>query len=118
MYEVQSTEQPDLTDRRLAVLAHVGGVPLTFVVPLAVFLICRHRSPFVRRHSTEAVNLQGTLAIGYAAIVFVGALSVTVAVVLAIALFLVDLFFVRLGVRNAHQGRSAEYLWPITFIKK
>ena len=56
-------------DRKLwAMLAHLGGIILGFVAPLIVFLIYKDRDEFIKDQSTEALNFQITLVIGYVVI--------------------------------------------------
>jgi uncharacterized Tic20 family protein len=52
-------------EKTWAILAHLGGVFLSFLVPLVIWLVFRERSRFVDQHGKEAVNFQITLAIGY-----------------------------------------------------
>src|SRR5262245_21304985 len=55
-------------NRELAGLAHVIGIFLvTFPVPLFIWLTSGRKSPFVKRHSKEALNFQLNL-IGWLAI--------------------------------------------------
>ncbi|MFP3712760.1 DUF4870 domain-containing protein [Puerhibacterium sp. TATVAM-FAB25] len=68
-------------EKTWAILAHLGGAFLSFLVPLVIWLVFRERSRFVDQHGKEAVNFQITLAIGYVASVlliplfFIGALT-------------------------------------------
>ena len=62
-YGPQPMTQGD--ERTWAILAHLGGVFLSFLVPLVIWLVFRDRSRFVDQHGKEAVNFQITLAIGY-----------------------------------------------------
>lgn len=52
-------------ERGWSVGAHLGGVFLSFLVPLIVWLVFRERSPFLDHHGKEALNFQITLFIGY-----------------------------------------------------
>lgn len=46
-------------NRELAALAHLVGIfAITFPVPLFIWLTGGRRSPFVKRHSKEALNFQ------------------------------------------------------------
>lgn len=49
----------------IAVLAHLGGLIGSFLVPLIIYLIKRDESPFLRHHAAEALNFQLTLMIAY-----------------------------------------------------
>lgn len=48
-----------------AMLAQLGGIVLGFLAPLTVLLVFGNRSPFVRRHSVEALNFQISLILAY-----------------------------------------------------
>ncbi|WP_186356759.1 DUF1707 and DUF4870 domain-containing protein [Streptomonospora sp. PA3] len=50
-------------DRLLAAAGHFSGY-FSFVGPLLMLLVSRETSPFVRRHVTEALNYQLTIAVG------------------------------------------------------
>src|SRR5262249_49082908 len=44
---------------------HVGGLLLSFILPLIVFLARRERSPFVAHHAREALNFQVTIGLAW-----------------------------------------------------
>src|SRR5438105_1871647 len=50
--------------RMWSVIAHLGGTFLSFLVPLVIYVVFKDRDPFVRRHSSAALNFHITLAIG------------------------------------------------------
>ncbi|GAA1867879.1 DUF4870 domain-containing protein [Myceligenerans crystallogenes] len=58
--------RPD-EERTWAVLAHLGGVLLSFLAPLVIWLVFRERSRYVDAEGKEALNFQITLAIAYVA---------------------------------------------------
>ena len=49
--------------RMWAMFAHLGGIILTVIAPLVIYLIYRDRDPFIRRQSTQALNFQIIIAI-------------------------------------------------------
>jgi uncharacterized Tic20 family protein len=51
--------------RMWALLANIGGIFFSFIAPLIVYLIYKDRDPFVRRASSQALNFQIILIIGY-----------------------------------------------------
>lgn len=60
--------QPPLTDsdqRMWSVFAHIGGVFVSFIVPLVILLVFKGRGAFVEDQAKEALNFQITLAIAY-----------------------------------------------------
>jgi uncharacterized Tic20 family protein len=46
-----------------AMFAHLGGIILTVIAPLVIYLMYKDRDPFIRRHSTQALNFQIIIAI-------------------------------------------------------
>jgi uncharacterized Tic20 family protein len=54
-------------ERTWAIFAHLGGVFLSFLVPLIIWLVYRERSQYLDDQGKEALNFQITLAIGYVA---------------------------------------------------
>ena len=60
--------QPPLSDsdqRMWSVFAHIGGVFVSFLVPLVILLVFKGRGAFVENQAKEALNFQITLAIAY-----------------------------------------------------
>jgi uncharacterized Tic20 family protein len=45
------------TDELVSALSYAGVIVLGPVVPLVVYLGARHRSPFVRQHAAQALNV-------------------------------------------------------------
>ncbi|WP_418276522.1 DUF4870 domain-containing protein [Isoptericola jiangsuensis] len=70
-------------ERTWAIFAHLGGVFLSFLVPLIIWLVYRERSRYLDDQGKEALNFQITLLIGYLAsfvlmFVFIGFITVWV----------------------------------------
>jgi uncharacterized protein len=57
-------------DRTMALLAHLGGLVLSFIPALVIWLVKKDTSPFVAAQAKEALNFQITLfiALGVSAI--------------------------------------------------
>ncbi|MGL4173686.1 MAG: DUF4870 domain-containing protein [Actinomycetota bacterium] len=49
--------------RTWALLAHLSVLILWFIGPLVIYLVCKDRGPFTRRHSANALNFQIILTI-------------------------------------------------------
>jgi len=49
--------------RMWAMFAHFGGIILTVIAPLVIYLMYKDRDPFIRRHATQALNFQIIIAI-------------------------------------------------------
>lgn len=99
-------------DRTIALLAHLSGVVLSFIVPLIVWLIHRDKPdhPFLSDQAKEALNFQITMAIAFLAcsvltLIVIGAL-------LAPLVWLFDLIFCILAGIKANEGVA--YRYPLT----
>lgn len=49
-----------------SLFAHIGGIFFSFVPALIIYVIYKDRDPFIRRHSTQALNFQIIIAIAFA----------------------------------------------------
>lgn len=96
-------------DKTMAVLAHVLNVIATVVGPLIIYLVKKDESPFVKQHSTEALNFGITLLIAYA----VAGISTILLIGLLLfpVIFVVQVVFTILAAMAA--GRGEEYRYPI-----
>jgi uncharacterized Tic20 family protein len=99
-------------DRTIALLAHLSGVVLSFIVPLIVWLIHRDKPDhaFLSDQAKEALNFQITMAIAFLAcsvltLIVIGAL-------LAPLVWLFDLIFCILAGNMANEGVA--YRYPLT----
>jgi uncharacterized Tic20 family protein len=98
------------SDQRMwSMLAHLGGIILGFIAPLIVMLVQGEKSPFVRRHSVEALNFQITLIIGYvvSAILFL----VIIGFLLFFVVWIVGIVLSIIAGLAANKGE--EYRYPI-----
>lgn len=92
-----------------ATLIHIGGIFFGFVPALVGYLVLKDRGPFIRGHSTTALNFQLTMLIGYVvgyvtAFVFIGFL-----VLLAVGILV--LVFGIIAAIAANRGE--EYYYPV-----
>ncbi len=104
------------SDQRLwSVLSHIGGVFVSFLVPLVVWLVFKGRGAFVEDQSKEALNFQITLAIAY----LVGAITVIfiVGIVILAAAALCAVIFGIIAAVQSSQGVLYRYPVCIRFIK-
>lgn len=92
------------------VAVHLGGVFLSWLVPLVVWLIFRERSRLIEDHGKEALNFQITLFIGYV----VSAVLMTVAIgfLLWFALWVCAIIFGIMASLAAYNRRP--YRYPIS----
>jgi uncharacterized Tic20 family protein len=106
-------------ERNWAMAAHLGSliaaaVAMAFLAPLAVMLMTKGRSEFVRRHAVESLNFQISALI-YAAISVV-LIYVLIGLVLLAVLGVFWLVAVILGGVAASQGHEFRYPLNIRFI--
>src|SRR5678816_163237 len=104
-------------DRTIALLTHLSGVVLSFVVPLVVWLIHRDKPDhaFLNDQAKEALNFQLTMAIAFLAcsvltLIVIGAL-------LAPLVWLFDLIFCILAGIKANEGEAYRYPFSLRLIK-
>jgi hypothetical protein len=112
-----AAQQPmsDSDARLWAMLGQLGGILLGFIGPLIVMLVFGPRNAFVKKESTEALNFQITVLIGYLVsfvlmLVFIGFILFFVVWILAI------IFCVIAAVKN-NQGIEYRYPINIRFVK-
>jgi len=110
-YSQQGQAPVSPSDARMwSLFAHLGGVFLSFLVPLVIYLVYKDRDPFIRRHAAQALNFQIILAIIY----FVSSLLIIVIVGLIMlpAAFIASVVFSIMAAIAANDGR--EYTYPLT----
>ncbi len=105
--------QPPLTDsdqRMWSVFAHIGGVFVSFIVPLVIVLVFKGRGAFVEDQAKEALNFQITLAIAY----FVGMILtvVLIGVFILLAAAICSVVFAIMAAIAANRGEL--YRYPLT----
>jgi uncharacterized Tic20 family protein len=103
-------------DATWATLAYLGAVFLGPLIPLAVYLTRRNRSPFMRYHAARALNISVTAALYLVCCAILGGMLAldTVAVALAVSLTLVFVLWLIMlrhlvrGVVAANHGEPFE----------
>lgn len=97
-------------DQLLAIACHLGGLVLSVLAPLIVYLVKRDESAFVRHHATEALNFQITVLIAgvVAGVLFV----VLIGVPLLLLVVVLDLVFCILAALAANRGEW--YRYPVS----
>lgn len=106
-------------DRIWALCCHLGTLATFFpfaniIIPLAIWLINKDKSPFVNDQGKEALNFQITMMIGYAicaALVFV-----LIGFPLIIALLLYHIIYSIVAAIKANEGIAYRYPWAIRLI--
>lgn len=104
-------------DRTLAMLTHLSGIILGFVVPLVIWLINKDKSDkgWLTDQAKEALNFQITILIGYIAgtvltIILIGPL-------ISLAAWVVSVIFSIIGGLKANEGVAYRYPFAIRLIK-
>jgi uncharacterized protein len=123
-------------DRNLAIAVHLGtlvaatasAASLSFIVPLVALIVWGNRSPFLRAHITEVINLQITMflvamvgvIIAVPVAIFtlgIGLVAmIPLAVVVAIGFVLIQWVGGIVGALRASQGEGFRYPWNIRLI--
>lgn len=99
--------------RQWGMLSHVGGIILGFVGPLIVMLVFGPRDGFTKDQSTEALNFQITLLIGYIA----GMILAFVGLPLTPIVWVLSLIFGIMGAMAANRGEAYRYPFALRLIK-
>ncbi len=100
--------------RQWGMLSHVGGIILGFVGPLIVMLVFGPRDAFTKDQSTEALNFQLTLLIGYIAgtiLTFILPLPV------GLIVWVLGLVFAIMGALAANKGEAYRYPFSLRLVK-
>ncbi|QOD94605.1 DUF4870 domain-containing protein [Chryseoglobus sp. 28M-23] len=92
-----------------ATLIHVGGIFFGFVPALIGYLVLKERGPFIRGHSTTALNFQLTMLIGYV----VGYVTVFVFIGFLVLLAVGILVLVFGIIAAIAANRGEEYYYPV-----
>jgi hypothetical protein len=104
-------------DRTLAMLTHLSGIILGFIVPLIIWLINKDRTDkgFLNDQAKEALNFQITILIGYIAgtvltIILIGPL-------ISLAAWVISVIFSIIAGLKANEGVAYRYPLSIRLIK-
>lgn len=101
-------------EKMWAVLIHLGGWFLNFLVPLIGYLVLKDRGPFIRSQTATALNFQLTILIAYVA---GGVLSIVlIGIPILIAAAILNLVFSIIAAVKAGQGEWYQYPLAIRFV--
>ena len=104
------------SDARLwAMLSQLGGIIIGFIGPLIVMLVFGPRNAFVKKESTEALNFQITVLIGY--IVSFVLMFVVIGIFLFFAVWILSIIFCVIAAVKNNQGFEYRYPINIRFVK-
>ena len=104
-------------DRTLALLTHLSGIVLSFVVPLVVWLTNKDKADkgFLNDQAKEALNFQITVAIAWVIAVTLSVLLI--GFLLYPVILLVNLIFCILAGIKANEGVAYRYPFALRLIK-
>ena len=104
-------------DRTLALLTHLSGIILSFIVPLVIWLINKDKADkdFLNDQAKEALNFQITIAIAYVICIILSA--ILIGALLMPILWLVNLIFCILAGVKANEGVAYRYPFALRLIK-
>ncbi|MEK6975083.1 MAG: DUF4870 domain-containing protein [Candidatus Thermoplasmatota archaeon] len=102
-------------DKTLALLAHLLGIFTGFIGALVIYLVKKDSSPFVERHSREALNFQITVLIASvaAAILWI----IIIGIFLSVAVWVVNIIFCIMATMAASKGQEYRYPFTLRLIK-
>ena len=104
MMAVPMMVQPD---RSTAGLAHILGAILGWIGPLIIYAVKKDQDPFVRHHSTEALNAALTMLIAY--FVHMALMFVLIGFVTLFVHWIVYLVWAIQGMQAANRGEMYQY---------
>src|SRR5690606_30110125 len=104
-------------DRTLALLTHLSGIILSFIVPLVVWLVHKDKpeKAFVVDQAKEALNFQITVAIAY--VVCMVLTVIVIGAILAPLVWVANLVFCILAGVKANEGVSYRYPFTLRLIQ-
>ncbi|TXN32848.1 DUF4870 domain-containing protein [Lacisediminihabitans profunda] len=97
-----------------ATLIHVGGIFFHFLPALIGYIVLKDRGPFVRQHTTAALNFQLTVLLGYVVGLFT--IWILVGALILVAVAVVNIVFCIVAAVAADRGERYVYPMAITFI--
>ncbi|MBL0004872.1 MAG: DUF4870 domain-containing protein [Actinomycetales bacterium] len=100
--------------RQWGMLSHVGGIILSVVGPLIVMLVFGPRDAFTKDQSTEALNFQITLLIGY---IVATIITFIIIIPLGLVVWIAGLVFGVMGAMAANKGETYRYPFNLRLIK-
>jgi len=104
-------------DRNLAMLTHLSGILLGFIVPLIIWLMNKDKTEkaWLNEQAKEALNFQITVLIAY----FVSAILVVIIIggLLGLAVWVANLVFCIIAGMAVNKGESYRYPLTLRLIK-
>ncbi len=104
-------------DRNLAMLTHLSGILLGFIVPLIIWLMNKDKAEkaWLNEQAKEALNFQIMIAIAYVACVILAV--IIIGGLLMPVVWLVNLIFCIIAGVAVNKGESYRYPFSLRLIK-
>lgn len=103
---------PTSEERTLAILCHVLGFFLSFLVPLIIFLVKKDESPYVTAHAKEALNFQITFLL-----VVIGLFITVIGIFLVWIVAIVGMVLAIIATVKAAEDKLYRYPFTLRLIK-
>ncbi|GAA0985212.1 DUF4870 domain-containing protein [Nocardiopsis tropica] len=110
-----TTGQPNSEERTMALLTHLSGIVLGFLVPLIMYLVKKDESPFLRHQSAQALNFQILLTIGY--VISIPLSFILIGGLLSLVLWVLAVVFGILAGTAANRGEWYRYPVNVDWVK-
>jgi uncharacterized protein len=104
-------------DKTLALLTHLSGIVLSFVVPLVVWLVHKDKADkeFLNDQAKEALNFQITIAIAF--LICTVLTFIVIGALLMPLVWILNLIFCILAGVKANEGVAYRYPFALRLIK-
>ena len=111
-----AVSQASSEDRTLALLTHLSGIILSFIVPLVIWLTHKDKpgKDWLNDHAKEALNFQITIAIGW--VIAVALSAIAIGFLLYPVLWIINLIFCILAAVKANEGVAYRYPFALRLI--
>ena len=113
----QGQELSPADQRMWSMLAHLGGILFAFLAPLVVYLVQKDRGQYVKEQSTEALNFQITILIGYVIVTVLTIVTFGLGSILYLAVWIVSIVFAIMAGLAANKGENYRYPLTLRLIK-
>lgn len=117
MNEPNANAAASQDDRTIAMLTHLSGIILGFIVPLVVWLVHKDRPEkgYLVDQSKEALNFQLTLLIGY--IIGIVLTVILIGALLNFLVWVVGIIFSIMAAMAVSRGEAYRYPFALRLVK-
>lgn len=104
------------SERNIAIFCHMGALLMSFLAPLAIILLKKHESEFIRYHARESCNFQFTILLCFAISLLLKSISF-IGVLLLVGFLVFDLVVIIIASVKNFSGGYYRYPFSINIIK-